>query len=40
MAEPGYPTFSDGVRSLRLGDAIAQSARDRYWVSPSLVLDS
>jgi predicted dehydrogenase len=34
--EPAYPTFLDGVRSLRLGDAIASSARDRKWVQPDL----
>ena len=31
---------STGLRSLRLGDAIAQSARVRRWVSPSLEIDS
>jgi predicted dehydrogenase len=31
-AEPDYPTFADGVRSLRLGDAIARSAREGRWV--------
>ena len=29
---PDYPTFADGVRALRLGDAIATSARDQRWV--------
>jgi predicted dehydrogenase len=38
-ADPDYPTFADGVRSLRLGDAIAQSARERRWVDPDLTLD-
>jgi predicted dehydrogenase len=37
--EPVYPTFVDGVRSLRLGDAIARSARERRWVEPDVVLD-
>lgn len=31
---------SAGLRSLRLGDAIAQSSRVRRWVSPSLEIDS
>ena len=35
-SEPDYPTFADGVRSLRLGDAIATSARERRWVEPDL----
>jgi predicted dehydrogenase len=35
-AAPDYPTFADGVRSLRLGDAIARSARERRWVTPDL----
>jgi predicted dehydrogenase len=39
-AEPDYPTFADGVRSLRLGDAIARSARERRWVTPDLALPS
>ena len=39
-AEPQYPTFADGVRSLRLGDAIAASAREQRWVSPGLVLEA
>lgn len=34
--EPDYPTFADGVHSLRLGDAIAESARDQRWVRPDL----
>jgi predicted dehydrogenase len=34
--EPDYPTFADGLRSLRLGDAIAHSARERTWVTPDL----
>jgi predicted dehydrogenase len=38
--EPDYPTFVDGVRSLRLGDAIARSARERQWVRPDLVIPS
>lgn len=37
-AEPDYPTFADGVRSLRLGDAIVESARERRWVTPDLDL--
>jgi predicted dehydrogenase len=36
--EPDYPTFADGVRSLRLGEAIALSAGERRWVSPDLVI--
>jgi predicted dehydrogenase len=36
--EPDYPTFADGVRSLRLGEAIALSSRERRWVSPDLVI--
>ena len=32
-AEPDYPTFADGVRSLRLGAAIARSAREERRVS-------
>ncbi|MGI8476053.1 MAG: Gfo/Idh/MocA family protein [Thermomicrobiales bacterium] len=31
-AVPDYPTFADGVRSRRLGDAIQESARQRAWV--------
>lgn len=31
-AAPDYPTFADGVRSLRLGAAIAVSARKERWV--------
>ena len=31
-AQPDYPTFADGVRSLRLGEAIAASAREGRWV--------
>jgi predicted dehydrogenase len=38
-AEPDYPTFADGVRSLRLGDAIALSSRERRWVKPDLTID-
>jgi predicted dehydrogenase len=30
--EAGYPTFAAGVRALRLGEAIAQSARESRWV--------
>lgn len=37
--DPGYPAFADGVRSLRLGEAIAQSARERRWVNPDLVIE-
>jgi predicted dehydrogenase len=29
---PDYPTFADGVRALRLGEAIATSAREQRWV--------
>jgi predicted dehydrogenase len=39
-AEPDYPSFADGVRSLRLGDAIARSARERRWVNPDLTTDA
>lgn len=38
-SDADYPTFADGVRSLRLGDAIALSARERRWVTPNLELD-
>jgi predicted dehydrogenase len=38
-AAPDYPTFADGVRSLRLGDAIALSSRERRWVVPDLTID-
>ena len=31
-ANPDYPTFADGLRSLRLGEAIAASAREGRWV--------
>lgn len=31
-AVPDYPTFADGVRALRLGDAIARSAKGAAWV--------
>ena len=31
-AQPDYPTFADGVRALRLGEAIAESARTGGWV--------
>ncbi len=31
-ADPDYPTFADGVRALRLGDAILRSARAGAWV--------
>ena len=31
-AEPDYATFADGVASLRLGEAIARSAREARWV--------
>jgi predicted dehydrogenase len=31
-AEPDYPTFADGVRALRLGEAIAASAREGRWI--------
>jgi predicted dehydrogenase len=34
-AEPDYPTFADGLRSLRLGEAIARSAAERRWVDVS-----
>jgi predicted dehydrogenase len=37
-AQPDYPTFADGVRSLRLGEAIATSSRERRWVSPDLAV--
>jgi predicted dehydrogenase len=37
-AEPEYPTFADGVRSLRLGDVIATSSRERRWVNLDLVI--
>jgi predicted dehydrogenase len=37
-AEPAYPTFADGLRSLRLGDAIARSSQERHWVTPDLSL--
>lgn len=30
--EPDYPTFADGLRSLRLGEAIARSAREQRWI--------
>ncbi len=36
-AEPDYPTFADGVRSLRLNAAIAVSAREGRWVDVSEV---
>lgn len=39
-SEPDYPTFADGVRSLRIGEAIATSARERRWVTPDLELPS
>jgi predicted dehydrogenase len=39
-AEPDYPTFADGVRSLRLGEAIALSAQERRWVEPDLALEA
>lgn len=39
-AEPDYPTFADGVRSLRLGEAIARSARERRWMRPDLAVDA
>jgi predicted dehydrogenase len=39
-AEPDYPTFAAGVRSLRLGGAIARSARERRWVEPDLAVAS
>jgi predicted dehydrogenase len=29
---PDYPTFADGLHALRLGEAIATSARDQHWV--------
>ena len=35
-ANPDYPTFADGVRSLILGDAILQSARQERWISPDI----
>jgi predicted dehydrogenase len=38
-AEPDYPTFADGLRSLRIGDAIARSAREERWVVPDLALE-
>jgi predicted dehydrogenase len=38
--EPDYPTFADGLRSLRLGDAIALSSRERRWVVPDLTIDA
>ncbi len=31
-AEPDYPTFADGLSSLRLGEAIARSARENRWI--------
>lgn len=31
--EPDYPTFHDGVKSLRLGEAILKSARQSRWVN-------
>jgi predicted dehydrogenase len=31
-AEPDYPTFSDGLRALRLGEAILRSAHEERWV--------
>lgn len=31
-AEPDYPTFADGVRALRLGEAILRSAKTGVWV--------
>jgi predicted dehydrogenase len=31
-AQPDYPTFADGLRALRLGEAIATSAREQRWV--------
>ena len=31
-AAPDYPTFADGLRSLRIGEAIARSAREGRWV--------
>jgi predicted dehydrogenase len=31
-AKPDYPTFGDGLRALRLGEAIAASARTQRWV--------
>jgi predicted dehydrogenase len=39
-AEPDYPTFADGVRALRLGEAIAHSARERRWVEPDLAIEA
>jgi predicted dehydrogenase len=33
---PDYPTFADGLRPLRLGDAIARSARERRWIDVPL----
>ncbi len=35
-ADPDYPTFADGLRSLRLGEAIAASAREGRWVDSGL----
>ena len=32
-AEPDYPTFADGLEELRLGEAIARSAREERWVT-------
>jgi predicted dehydrogenase len=31
-AQPDFPTFADGVRSLRFGEAIVRSAREGRWV--------
>lgn len=33
-ADPDYPTFADGLRSLIFGDAILQSARQQRWINP------
>jgi predicted dehydrogenase len=30
---PNFPTFADGDREVRICEAIAQSARDKKWVS-------
>jgi len=32
-ATPDYPTFADGLRSLRLGEAVARSAREERWLT-------
>jgi predicted dehydrogenase len=32
-AEPDYPTFAEGHKSLLLGEAIARSAREDHWIN-------